>query len=306
MVGKISIKDSLLIFLKGILMGISDVIPGVSGGTIALIVGIYERLINSIKEFNLTFIPQYTNYFITKNTKYLKNAKQSFSRIDFALFIPLGLGIIISLGIGSFFIPYLLDTYPVYMFSFFTGLILASIHLIYKRKLQKIEFKEIIFFVIGGFIAVYIIGLDALQFNHNNLIIFVSGMIAISAMLLPGISGSFLLLILGQYQYMLNALHNISTNFLTVLSFMLGAFVGLFGFARIIALLLKKYHSQTISFLIGLMVGSLRLPLRNIFQVEQYYPELGFIFGTTQIILTIIFVIVGISLVTIIEKKEKI
>ena len=204
-------KDSPKTFLKGILMGIADIIPGISGGTIALILGIYERLINAIKSIS-----------------------------DFKFLIPLGLGIFTAIIAGSFTIPYLLDTYPAYIFAFFTGLILGSIKIIYKRiKLHKISG-----FTLGilGFILAFVItGLKLLQINHSYLIIFFSGIIAISAMLLPGISGSYILLVLGQYKFMLTALKDINIPY--ILIFIAGAIIGLIFFSRIISYLLKLHHS---------------------------------------------------------------
>lgn len=295
---------SIALFFKGLLMGFSDIIPGVSGATIALILGIYERLISAIKKFNIGFLFYYPKFLSTKKEEYLNQSKESWENIEFSFFIPLGIGIGLALLGGSYFIPYLLNDYPVYTFAFFAGLILASINLIKKRKLETISLESLFFIIIGIAIAVYIVGLDALRLNHNSIIVFFSGFLAICAMLLPGISGSFVLLILGQYSFILEALHNLKTDYLIVGTFILGALTGLFGFARAISILLKKYYSQTIATLLGLMVGSLRLPLREILYVNRLHPELGFTFGLIEIFITIIMAIVGISFIALIERRN--
>ena len=230
-------------FLKGILMGISDIIPGISGGTIALILGIYERLINSIKNLNLTFL--------------IKNRKENLSRMDLQFLIPLGLGILLAIILGSIIIPHLIETYPPIIFAFFFGLILASSKILYKR-IKKHNVAGFILAIAGFILAFYISSLESLQTSNNLLIIFLSGMIAIIAMLLPGISGAFLLLLLGQYEYMVNAIHEM--RYIIIIVFGAGALVGLLGFSKIIDALLRKAKAVTLFFLVGLMVGVLRVP----------------------------------------------
>ena len=259
-------------------MGISDIIPGISGGTIALILGIYERLINSIKNLNLTFL--------------IKNRKENLSRMDLQFLIPLGLGILLAIILGSIIIPHLIETYPPIIFAFFFGLILASSKILYKR-IKKHNVAGFILAIAGFILAFYISSLESLQTSNNLLIIFLSGMIAIIAMLLPGISGSFILLLLGQYEFMLIALKSFQTSIIS--TFLAGALISFLVFPRIISYLLKKFHSITLFFLTGLMLGALKIPFNNIFYSN-------FNFNIYYIILTIILFIVGLS-ISLLESK---
>ena len=197
----LDVKEMILIFLKGLFMGSADIVPGVSGGTIALITGIYERLISAISNIRFSFLkPLLKGNFTDFKDKLIEE-------IDFELFIPLILGIGIAFISLAKVISYLLDTQTAYTFSFFLGLILASAYILY-TKLENFNIKLIIISVIGIILSY----------------IFISGLIAICAMILPGISGSFLLLLLGQYQYMLNALN--SRNLIDILVFGIGAVIG--------------------------------------------------------------------------------
>ena len=163
-------------------------------------------------------------------------------------------------------ISYLLDTHTAYTFSFFLGLILASAYILY-TKLEEFNIKLVIITVIGIILSYIFVGLNPIAANHSLIVIFISGLIAICAMILPGISGSFLLLLLGQYQYMLNALN--SRNILEIAVFCIGALIGILGFSKILNYLLEKYESATMAFLIGIMVGTLRLPIMKIAATVQ-------------------------------------
>ena len=248
-------KEMFLIFLRGIFMGSADIVPGVSGGTIALITGIYERLIQAISSIKFSFVkPLLKGDFAEFRTKL-------FEEIDFELFIPLILGIGIAFLTLAKVISYLLDTQTAYTFSFFLGLILASAYILY-TKLDGINLKLIIITIIGIILSYIFVGLNPIAANHSLIVIFISGLIAICAMILPGISGSFLLLLLGQYQYMLNALN--SLNFVEIIVFVSGAAIGILGFSKLLNYLLKNYESATMAFLIGIMIGTLRLPINQI------------------------------------------
>lgn len=298
-------NSSFILFLKGLLMGFCDIIPGVSGGTIALIVGIYERLIEGINNININFVVHYIRYLLNKDKKLLKKSKDEFFRIDFKFFIPLGIGLVFALGLGSIIIPSVLNNFPVYTFAFFTGLILASIRIVYHRRIKNPKKTDFTFFIIGVIIAAVIVFMNSLQTNHSLVMIFVSGAIAISAMILPGISGSFILLLLGQYEYMLNVIHNISSSLTEFFTFIAGILVGLFSFVRLVSFLFKKYHNRTVLFLIGLMVGSLVLPLKNIIFVNQLYPDVSFSFGAIELIVIHLFIFIGVIVVRTISKFEK-
>ncbi|MBW2978631.1 DUF368 domain-containing protein [Candidatus Woesearchaeota archaeon] len=280
------IRESLKIFLKGLLMGSADIIPGVSGGTMALITGIYERLINGIKGLT-DFLKPLFKFRIKESFSLIK-------KIDFLLFIPLGIGILLAFGIGSLIIPHLLDNYTAYIYAFFFGLILASVKLVYKQ-IEKSNYFQRFFSIIGFLIAFFIVGATAISTTPSYWFIFICGMIAITAMLLPGVSGSFMLLMLGQYKFMLETLRGLKLGY--ILSFLVGAIISLVISSRILAYLLKKHHSKTMWFLIGLMVGALRLPFEKI-----VYS--GMEWNVFSGILTGLFLIIGIIIVLVIGKYD--
>lgn len=280
--------EPLLIFLRGLFMGSADIIPGISGGTIALITGIYERLVHSIGKINFKFIkPLFKGDFS-------KFKKTFLDEIDFQLFIPLLLGIAIAMLTLSKVIGFLLDEYTAFTFAFFLGLILASSYVLYT---QVVHFSpKIILVSIIGFILAYIfVGLNPIAANHTLPIIFFSGMIAICAMILPGISGAFILLLLGQYHYMLNALN--SLNWTEIITFCVGALIGILGFSKLLDYLLKNYEEITLALLIGVMVGTLRLPVDQIATNISGSP--------LDIIICIVLMIIGFALIVLLEMKFK-
>ena len=280
-----NLKEIILIFLKGLFMGSADIVPGVSGGTIALITGIYERLISAISSIRFSFLkPLLKGNFTDFKEKLIEE-------IDFELFIPLILGIGIAFISLAKVISYLLDTQTAYTFSFFLGLILASAYILY-TKLDNFNIKLIIISIIGIILSYIFVGLNPIATNHSLVVIFISGLIAICAMILPGISGSFLLLLLGQYQYMLNALN--SRNLIDILVFGIGAVIGILGFSKLLNYLLERYESATMAFLIGIMVGTLRLPVMKITATIQgsWIP-------------CIILALIAFALIIVLEKKFK-
>lgn len=278
-----NLKEIFLIFIRGFLMGSADTIPGVSGGTIALITGIYERLIHAISSIKFGFIrPLLKLDFKGFKIKLLEE-------IDFELFIPLILGIGIAILTLSKVITYLLEYHTAYTFSFFLGLILASAYILY-TKLDEINIKLIILTVIGIVLSYIFVGLNPIAANHSLIVLFFSGLIAICAMILPGISGSFLLLLLGQYEYMLNSLN--SLNITEIVVFIAGALIGILGFSKILNYLLENYESATMAFLIGIMVGTLRLP------INQVTSNL-----TGSWLVCLILAIIGVVLIIVLEKK---
>jgi putative membrane protein len=247
-------KETLIIFIKGLFMGIADIIPGVSGGTIALITGIYIRLVHAISGINLRFISR-----LVKGD--FEGAKKNIGDIDFQLFIPLLTGIGLAIFLMSNLLDYLLQNFEASTYAFFFGLILASAVLLYKQ-IKGFSVKIMIFSIAGFLAGFFLSGLATLQIGHSLPVIFLSGMIAICAMILPGISGAFMLLFLGMYDYMIDVLKNLQ--FLEIFIFILGALIGILAFSRVLNYILRKYESITISFLIGLMLGALRLLYDNI------------------------------------------
>lgn len=232
-------------------MGSADIVPGVSGGTIALITGIYAHLVEAISKINFGFVkPLLKLDFSGFKTKL-------FEEIEFKFFIPLVLGIGVAFLTLAKVVTFCMDSYPAWTFSFFMGLIIASAVILFK-KLHKINIKNIVFAIIGLILTYIFVSLNPIAANHSLPILFISGMIAICAMILPGISGSFLLLLLGQYKYMLNALHTL--NIVEIIVFAAGALIGILGFSKILNYLLKNHEEVTMAFLIGVMLGSLKVP----------------------------------------------
>ena len=237
-------------------MGSADIIPGVSGGTVALITGIYERLIYAIKTVNFKFILYFFKGFIDSN--YFSRAKENIQNIDVKFLLPLVVGITTAFLLLARVIEPLLTYYPTYAYTFFFGLVLSSSWLVYKQ-IKKISIIMIVVTFFGFLVAFLIIGLDAIQTSHSTPVIFVSGIITVCAMILPGISGAFILWFLGQYEYMLHALNNLKITI--VLVYVIGAFLGILAFSHVLSYAIKRYRVLTLSFLIGLMVGALRKPV---------------------------------------------
>jgi putative membrane protein len=239
-----TLKQYIVISLKGIAMGAADVVPGVSGGTIAFISGIYEELINSLKSINLSLFKELKTGGIPALWKAV-NA-------NFLIALLLGIGIsILSLAKG---ITYLLANYPIQIWSFFFGLILAST-LIVAQKIGRWNFGVFLSFIVGAIIAFYITIAVPGETPEALWFIFLSGAIAICAMILPGISGSFILLLLGKYTYILESLT--AMNVKVIITFAAGCFTGLISFSHILSWMFKKYHDLTVAVLSGFMIGSL-------------------------------------------------
>ncbi|GAP70954.1 uncharacterized membrane protein [Bacteroidales bacterium 6E] len=239
-----SIKDYLMITLRGMAMGAADVIPGVSGGTIAFITGIYEELINSIKSINPASLRLLLHGKI----------KDFWGAINGNFLISLVAGIFISILSLAKLMEYLLETYPVLIWSFFFGLIVASaIYVV--RYIKKWNAGLVLITVVGAVIAYVITVLTPAEANTTYGFIFVSGAIAICAMILPGISGSFILVLLGMYRFILQAVSDF--NIPVILVFLLGAGISIILFSNFLSWLFRKYHDLTIGLLAGFMVGSL-------------------------------------------------
>ncbi len=276
-------KTMIGIFLRGFLMGMSDIMPGISGGTIALITGIYDRLIASISNIKFMFFkPLFKGDF--SNFK-----KGLFEEVDFNLFIPLILGMGIAMITMARIINYLLGDYGAFTYSFFAGLILASIYILYKQ-LGAFNIKTICITIIFAVLAYLFVGLNPVQAAHSLPILFISGFIAICAMLLPGISGSSILLLLGQYEYMISALH--SFKIVDIIVFIVGAALGFMSMSRVIKYLLENYKLETVAGLIGIMIGSMRIPMREVIGVSS-----------SSYIICLVIAIIGMAIVLVIETK---
>ncbi len=281
-----NIKEAFLILIRGLLMGSADIVPGVSGGTIALITGIYGHLIEAISNIRFGFLKP----LVKGDFKGFWN--QLLEEIDFKFFIPLILGIGIAFLTLAKVVTYCMEYHTALTYSFFLGLIIASAVILF-RKIDKINIKHVLCAVIGLILTYIFVSLNPIAANHSLLIIFISGMIAICAMILPGISGSFLLLLLGQYKYMLTALHEFHLSEIAV--FAVGAVIGILGFSKILNFLLKNYEELTMAFLIGVMLGSLKVPA-----VEIVSSASVDVFG---ILPCIVVAVVGFALIIVLETK---
>lgn len=252
------LQDYAVLVLKGMGMGAADVVPGVSGGTIAFIVGIYDELIDSIKSINLNSLKL---FFTGKFREFFKTINAGF------LFSVL-LGIGISVFSLAKVITWLLTDHPILVWSFFFGLVLASTWFV-SKDIKEWNWKTILSFVIGVGIAYYITIATPAETPSNMLFIFLCGAIAICAMILPGISGSFILVLLGKYFYIMEAVK--SFDMVVIGVFGAGACVGITSFSRVLSYALKHFRNITLSVLTGFMLGS----LNKVWPWKETVTELG-------------------------------
>lgn len=285
-------------FIKGLGIGSANVIPGVSGGTIALITGIFERLVNSLKSFNLTAIK------LLFTGKFKEFAKHT----DLWFLCSVGLGIAVAiLSIARIF-DYLFKNYPTYLWAFFFGMILTSIYYVGKT-VEKWNWKTVISFAIGTAIALLIAFGTPAKENDNFLYLIICGAVATCSMILPGLSGSFVLVLMGNYQLvMIQAVKDL--NFGILLPVVIGAAVGLIAFAHLLAWIYKNYRDITISLLTGFILGSMPIiwPWKN--EVITYFGDkakvTGYEYFTPEIdiyfITAIVILLIGAAIIVLTEK----
>ena len=287
--------DYIKLFFKGIFMGIADAIPGVSGGTIALLLGIYEELIHTISSLNFEQI-----LYLRKN-----GFKSFWSKINGGFLFSLLLGIGVSLISFVKISAVLLDKYPLFVWSFFLGLIIATVYVIYKL-IEKLNFRNILFVLISIMATLLLSSFSTVEINNIGLLyILFCGIIASSAMILPGISGSLILVILGVYTFLINALNNM--DILIIIAFILGAIIGLLGFSRVLKYLFNNYRNITYSIMLGLVIGSIPKILKiTLFLIaEPWNKDLTAKINNIDIVISIILMLCGFSLILILDKKTK-
>jgi putative membrane protein len=300
------LKDYVVLFLKGLAMGGADVVPGVSGGTIAFISGIYEELLNSIKAINL---PNIRLLLAGKFTRFWQAINGNFLLVLFT-------GILISIKSLATLLIFLKETYPIQLWSFFWGLIMIS-SVVVLRQITQWRWTVILSGIIGVILAVIITSLTPAHTSDSYLMIVLSGVLGISAMILPGISGAFILLILGKYEFILTALSEL--NLLVIGLFILGCLIGIISFVRLISWLLSKYHNMAVALLAGFMMGSLnklwpwketieyrldrhgnQVPFVDINVMPTKYFEVS---GQDPVVIqAILFMAIGFFVVVVIEK----
>lgn len=298
-----NLKEYLVIGLKGMAMGAADVVPGVSGGTIAFISGIYEELLASISNINFKLL----------KTLKIDGIKVAWKQVNGSFLSALFIGIFISIISLAKTIKWLLENEPILLWSFFFGLVLASIIYIGKQ-ISKWNFIAFAILIIGVFVAYYITTLNPLVTENSSLLfMFLAGSIAICAMILPGISGAFIMVLLGAYKPILSAVND--RDYKTVAIVFLGAIVGLLSFSKILKWLFANYKNYTLAVLTGFIVGSLNkiwpwketLTWRtNSHGIEVPLKQQGVLptsfDGDPKLMMAIILAIVGFSLILLMEK----
>jgi putative membrane protein len=296
-------KEKALFVVKGFCMGAADVVPGVSGGTVAFILGIYERLVNAIKSFDLEWLKGIIK-FDTKIILY---------RPDFALIIPLVTGIILAL---LFFtrvvpLPVLIQTHPEPVYALFFGLIAGSIFILFSH-FDKLVIGDYFYTLAGVAVGLVVFNLVPVNTPEASWFIFLSGALAICAMVLPGISGSFILLILKKYDYIFNAIGHF--DFTVLVPFGLGVITGLALFVRFLSWVLKNFYRATIMVINGLLIASLWVIWP--FQVRTYeiIRDKKYLIGSTpafphelstDVFVALLLMLVGIAAVIIINNLAK-
>jgi len=322
-------KINISTMLKGGAMGIAEVIPGVSGGTIAFISGIYEDLLNAIKSFDVEFV----------RLLFKGDLKKFWNKINGWFLLSLGSGMVVGIVFGIFAITWMMKNYPEPLWGFFFGLVMASAILI-GRHITSWNFSKVLSLIVGTSIALGISLISPAEGSNHPLYIFVAGMIAISAFILPGVSGSFMLLLMGMYTLIISSLKNILVNFdsqslYVIVIFAGGCILGITWFSRVLSWLFTHYRGQTFVLLTGFLLGSLYKiwPWRNIdlildketglstqitsfemfknFDTEKIkilkeinvFPS-EYWMSSPKIVLTLISIILGFSIVFLMEFKN--
>ena len=288
-------------FFKGLGVGSANVIPGVSGGTIALITGIFERLINALKSCNLTAIKL---FFTGKFKEFAKH-------IDLWFLISVGSGVLVAiLSIARLF-EFLFAEYPIYLWSFFFGMILVSIYYV-GITIERFNWKVVLSFIIGTAFALFIAFGTPAKENSNFIYLMICGAVATCSMILPGLSGSFVLVLMGNYQLiMIDAVNDLNLSILLPVA--VGGVVGLLAFSHLLSWIFKNYRDITIAVLTGFILGSMPIiwPWKNdvityfgseakVTGYEYYLPELN-----TDFAIAFVIMLIGAALIVLTEKMAK-
>ena len=278
-----NLVDYITLFFKGIFMGIADAIPGVSGGTIALLLGIYEELISTISGLNINLLID------LKQNGFKSFWKKLNGNFLVTLIVGIGISLIFFIKISS----KLLNDYPMFIWSFFLGLIIATVYVIFKL-IKTWDYINII----SAFATIILSSiLSSISVNSSDeislLYILVCGIIASSAMILPGISGSLILVIMGVYKVLIDSVNNLEISI--IFTFIIGAITGLISFSKILSWLFNNYKNLTYSIMLGLVIGSIGKvwPWKQNEMVEL---------ANLDMIFSVILVIIGFFMIFIIEK----
>ncbi|MFO7829419.1 MAG: DUF368 domain-containing protein [Bacteroidales bacterium] len=292
------VKNALIFGLKGMAMGAANVIPGVSGGTIALITGIFERLMDAIKSFNL------------KAFKLLLNGKmKAFAKhVDLTFLIFVLTGIIFAIVSIARLFEYLFDVYPVFIWSFFFGLVAASVYYV-ARRIDKWNLPVFLSFAVGTVVAVLVSVLTPATENPALWYLFICGVVVACSMILPGLSGSFMMILMGNYQLLLDAVNDLRWDIL--IPIVIGGIIGILFFARILSWIFKKFRNLTIALLSGFIFGSLCIlwPWKNtvmesfdgkekIVGYDWYLPDM-----TIEVSIAVLIILLGMVSISLMETK---
>ena len=274
-----SVRDRARVFLKGVAMGSAGAVPGISGGTVALLLGIYDRLISSVSRISTDWVLS-----VVKSLLYLdmEEFQRRFQEADGYFVATIGAGVLTSL-VGLFSIMgYLVSAAPVPVFGFFTGLILASVPVL-SRDIEFDSWRAYLVSVTGFLSVLFLAGLGSSSLGHSLPVLFLSGMFAVSAMVLPGMSGSLLLVVLGQYAFISSSVSSLTESALSVSldagtvssllnlsAFGTGGLVGVFTVARIVEKALERSRNLTMILLVSMVAGAVRAPLIQVMENLEY------------------------------------
>ena len=295
-----SYQQNIALLLKGMAMGVAELVPGVSGGTIAFVAGIYEEFISSLNQINLKTLK------LWRTDGFLNFWKQLNGNFLAVLLV----GMLLSIFSFSKIIGWLLENKPILLWSFFFGLVLASV-LIVGKSIKKWNFTTVLLLVVAAIGAYFITTLPPSQNSESLPFLFLSGAVAICAMILPGISGAFILVLLGSYKTILEAVDQ--RDFKVILTVGLGTIFGLLTFSKVLKWMFEHYKNITLAILTGFILGSLnkiwpwkkvletRIIGKKIIIIDENISPFSFD-GDNQIIFAIIAAILGFSLIFILEK----
>ncbi len=300
-------KETALLIAKGACMGAADLVPGVSGGTVAFITGIYEDLLGAVTSINKDFFKSLVSF----------NIKEAFSKIHLRFIFILFIGLLTAMFSLAKLMHFLMNNYPIQTWGLFFGLIMASIIVVFKKLENPKEVTNIISIAAGAIFAYVVVGLIPVTTPFEYWFIFLCGVIGITAMILPGISGSFLLLILGKYEFITGALKApfVGNNFVTLLVFACGTLTGLLSFSRVLKWLLEKYHSTMMAVLTGIMIGSMRKvwPWKEVLESKVIRGKVRVLRDqnilptefNNEVVVTIALIVIGLVVVLIVDKNAQ-
>ena len=288
-----SLIDYFWIGARGFAMGAADIVPGVSGGTMAFILGIYDELLDAIHAVDMTFIRRILTL----------KWREAFENFPWKFLLALALGIGTAILTLASVLHWALEEYPVYIWAFFFGLIVASIVLVRKR-VESWNVVNILAAIVAAVGAFILVGSTPSETPHTPILLVLSGALAICAMILPGISGAFILVLLGKYAYVLGAVKNF--DIFTIALVGVGAVAGLVSFARLLRWMLNKNHDLVVAILTGFMLGSLRKvwPWKTFETIsETFVRETNFIPTVVngEVVIAALLMIAGIAAIIVVE-----